>query len=330
MKLIRTLIDTKKSEKGEVPLRPSQIAQKPITRPSVPVSSTLAPRSVMSENMNIRLKKFKNDLAELAPLHSATDGSRKPKRVWDLEAEARANGAQTTRPDESEEAARPSSTPASAPKDTRSEHAANTLSAEDDTSTQPLAEPEGRNKQRPITDLRPDRKASALRMFEVPNPLQPKRALTVGRTKTRIMGFAGDASPEDLFDIAGEDGAATLEFPVGWLVITKGPGRGKSFILQNPVSSIGRAVGQTITLNFGDDTISRNNHAAVAYDDQMNTCFLGYGGKANLVRLNGRPVLATEQLSHGDVIRVGETDLKFIALCGPDFAWDDGEEGSDD
>ena len=42
-----------------------------------------------------------------------------------------------------------------------------------------------------------------------------------------------------------------------------------------------------------------------------------------MVRLNGRPVLSTEELTHGDIIRIGETTLRFVALCGTDFTWDD-------
>ena len=54
--------------------------------------------------------------------------------------------------------------------------------------------------------------------------------------------------------------------------------------------------------------------------------YLGHGGKMNLVRLNGRPVLSTEELDSNDLIRIGETTLKFVAFCGPDFSW----AGSDD
>ena len=66
----------------------------------------------------------------------------------------------------------------------------------------------------------------------------------------------------------------------------------------------------------------------VAYDDEQRRFFMGHGGKANLVRLNDMPVLSTEALSDGDTIRIGETTLKFVALCGPDFSWT-GEEGTD-
>lgn len=309
MKLIRTLIENKRADGRISQLRPSQIAAKPRSENSVPVSQTLRARSVRSDQLDPRLKEFKIDLAELTPKPKLNPTANKRKRVWDLEAEQSA---------------------AENPKTDGTAHDAADCVAEEDLQTQPLDEPKTPQETRKTSGRRPDRTASALRMFEVPGPMQPPRALTVGRKKTRIMGFGGDDSTSDLFDIGEDEADAELEFPVGWLVITKGPGRGKCFVLQNPVSSIGRAADQTITLNFGDDTISRNNHAAIAYDDQMNTCFLGYGGKANLVRLNGRPVLTTEQLSHGDVIRVGLTDLRFIALCGPDFSWQETEDKTDE
>ena len=33
------------------------------------------------------------------------------------------------------------------------------------------------------------------------------------------------------------------------------------------------------------------------------------------------PVLSTEELASGDEIRIGETALKFVSLCGEDFTW---------
>ncbi len=311
MKLIRTLIESKKGEAAAIapPRTPSRTptTTAPRRSTSAPVSDVLNARIMLSDGLDRRMKEFKTDMIELAPRKNVDESSKKSKRVWDLDP-----------PETTTQEVQP-------PKEDQ----------QDEAPTQPLppeANDEGVHAQRAATppEKRRDRKASALRMFEVPAPLQPRRPLTIGRKKTRIMGFCGDDAPADLFDVPDDDVAQGLEFPVGWLVIIKGPGRGTSFVLQNPVSSIGRGAGQTITLNFGDDTISRQNHAAVAYDDEMNACFLGFGGKANLVRLNGRPVLTTEQLTHGDVIRIGETDLKFIGLCGPDFSWQDEETGRTD
>ena len=111
-------------------------------------------------------------------------------------------------------------------------------------------------------------------------------------------------------------------FPVGWIVVIDGPGRGHSYALHTGVSQIGRGEDQTVRLNFGDTAISRSNHAALAYDHKQNKYFLGHGGKANLVRLNGVPLLSTEEISNGALIEIGETQLRFIALCGGAFSWE--------
>ncbi|WP_253913103.1 FHA domain-containing protein [Pseudoruegeria sp. HB172150] len=145
-----------------------------------------------------------------------------------------------------------------------------------------------------------------------------------GRAKTRLLGFAaGDAAEDDVFGRKRNRPVAQAKlFPAGWLVVIDGPGRGASFALYSGVSQIGRGEDQSVQLNFGDMAISRENHAAIAYDEEQNAFYLGHGGKANIVRLNGRPVLSTEEISNADLIRIGETTLRFVALCGPDFAWD--------
>lgn len=154
----------------------------------------------------------------------------------------------------------------------------------------------------------------------VPDPQEA----TEGRAKTRLLGFgAGDPMGEDIFDSpAPETGAgAGPKFPVGWLVVADGPGRGASFALQDGAAQIGRGADQAISLDFGDTAISRANHAAVAYDSELNAFYLGHGGKTNIVRLNNKPVLSTEELRTGDEIRIGETTLRFVALCDDTFSW---------
>ena len=54
-------------------------------------------------------------------------------------------------------------------------------------------------------------------------------------------------------------------------------------------------------------------------------CYLGHGGKANLVRLNGKPVLSTIALSSGDLIRISETSIRFTAFCDDGFDWRDAD-----
>ena len=98
-------------------------------------------------------------------------------------------------------------------------------------------------------------------------------------------------------------------------------------IIGNGVAQIGRGEGQSVRLDFGDNSISRENHAAIAYDPEQRKFYLGHGGKANLVRLNNRPVLSTEELENGNLIRIGETTIRFVALCGSGFDWSAKEQG---
>ncbi len=163
----------------------------------------------------------------------------------------------------------------------------------------------------------------------VPQPAPGRAMGRSGRVKTRLLGFTGpDSSGSDPFAKQTKNTPpAYSNFPVGWLVVVDGPGRGAAFTLFSGVSQIGRGPDQTVRLDFGDNSISRENHAAIAYDSEQKKFYLGHGGKANLVRLNNRPVLSTEELETDHQIRIGETVLRFIGLCGQDFCWDQHEQG---
>ncbi|WP_109311070.1 FHA domain-containing protein [Ruegeria sp. AU67] len=148
-----------------------------------------------------------------------------------------------------------------------------------------------------------------------------------GRVKTTFLGFErADTHVQDLIETAepaAKTDNAEQSFPVGWLVITGGPGRGASVTLTEGLMQIGRNDDQAIQLDFGDTGISRSNHAVIAYDPEDRKCYLGHGGKANLVRLNGKPVLSTVPLSSGDLIRISETSVRFTAFCDDGFDWRD-------
>lgn len=157
----------------------------------------------------------------------------------------------------------------------------------------------------------------------------PRRA---GRTRTRLLGFEhSNGSFEDVAEAEEAPAAAPASsdrFAVGWVVIIDGPGRGHSFALNSGASQIGRDPEQAIPLDFGDMAISSEGHAMIAYDEETRAFYLGHSGKQNIVRLNDKPVLGTETVNHGDVIRIGETSLKVAVLCGTDFSWSQEAEAS--
>lgn len=160
---------------------------------------------------------------------------------------------------------------------------------------------------------------------EVPKPAVGRGTSRHGRVKTRLLGFnaAQDSGIDPMSHSRAATGTAYTEFPVGWLIVTEGSGRGSAFTLFNGVSNIGRGEDQTVRLDFGDNTISRENHASIAYDPRQKSFYIGHGGKANLVRRNDRPVLSTEEMAPGDRITIGETTLRFVPFCGPDFSWEE-------
>jgi hypothetical protein len=119
------------------------------------------------------------------------------------------------------------------------------------------------------------------------------------------------------------EGTVDAEPVAGWIVVVKGPGRGGFRPVYVGMNSVGRAPSQRISLDFGDESISREEHAFITYDDETRTFYLQHGGKSNLVRLGGKPVLAPTELKAGDLFRIGNTTFRFVACCGPDFCWSD-------
>ncbi|WP_136440784.1 FHA domain-containing protein [Pacificoceanicola onchidii] len=180
--------------------------------------------------------------------------------------------------------------------------------------------------------LTPDISAPEIPAPIATSPAAPAKPVPArgGRVKTRLLGFHSEDAAGDLFSTerAGKT-SASVTCPVGWLVVVDGPGRGASFALSQGLSTLGRSADQSVPLDFGDDAISRDNHASIAYDEEENTILIGHGGKSNLVRLNGKPLVSTTALSNGDEIRLGKTTLRFVALCGPDFSWTGDESGED-
>ena len=109
----------------------------------------------------------------------------------------------------------------------------------------------------------------------------------------------------------------------GWLVVVKGPGRGGFRPIFAGMNSVGRDPSQRISLSFGDESISREEHAFITYDEEQRSFYLQHGGKPNIIRLGATPVLTAMEIKANDIIRIGRTTLRFIPCCGPRFAWSD-------
>ncbi len=151
-----------------------------------------------------------------------------------------------------------------------------------------------------------------------------------GETKTQIYrpGRRRDADADTQSNPTGSSArraaaSAMDDPPAGWLVVIRGPGMGSVVTIGIGSNSIGRDASERISLDFGDETISREGHAIVTYDPRGKKFYIQHGGGKNLTYLNNEPVLAPAELEAGAEIVIGETALRFMPLCGPDFNWED-------
>ena len=143
-------------------------------------------------------------------------------------------------------------------------------------------------------------------------------------------GSVGNINPFSVETVIGGMEGAPAGVPdpvVGWLVCIKGPSIGMDFRVHAGYNYIGREVGD-IRIP-GDNRISRQNHAMIAYDGGENLFVLAPAAGRNLIKVNGKTVLGTVEVHHFDVIAIGDTKLLFVPLCGERFNWND-PEGSHD
>ena len=121
--------------------------------------------------------------------------------------------------------------------------------------------------------------------------------------------------------MAAEAGAESnvVEPVVGWLVCVEGPMRGNDYRIREGYNYIGREIGD-IHIR-GDQTISRQRHAKIAYDSNGHQYFFGPDEGRNLLRVNGKTIMAPVELHNYDILTIGQTKLMFIGLCGEQFSW---------
>ncbi|MBF0584812.1 MAG: FHA domain-containing protein [Magnetococcales bacterium] len=110
---------------------------------------------------------------------------------------------------------------------------------------------------------------------------------------------------------------------VGWLVIMEGPGKGAFRPLGYGMNSIGRSAESRVCLDFGDEQLSRSNHAVVVYDPRGRKFYVQHGGGINLTYVDNAPVMVPIELAAGQDMILGNTRLRFMPFCGAAFDWQD-------
>jgi len=127
-------------------------------------------------------------------------------------------------------------------------------------------------------------------------------------------------SPFDVpTSIGGDFGEEDMNPVVGWLVCVEGPAKGSDYRVHAGYNYIGRDTGDIAI--HGDQQISRQNHAMIAFDESESSYYVGPSAGRNLIKVNGKTVLNPVEIKSFDVISIGSTKLVFVALCGEHFSW---------
>ncbi|MCR4923538.1 MAG: FHA domain-containing protein [Lachnospiraceae bacterium] len=106
----------------------------------------------------------------------------------------------------------------------------------------------------------------------------------------------------------------------GWIVCIEGKNKGKSYNLYDKQNTIGRNSENDVCIE-GDNTISRDNHARIAYDSRHNAFTLIAKESINNIYLNNEPVYIPTKLEAFDTIELGESKFKFVPFCCDQFSW---------
>ncbi len=111
---------------------------------------------------------------------------------------------------------------------------------------------------------------------------------------------------------------------VGWLVCIEGNNRGRDYRLHAGYNTIGKNPANDIAIS-GDDTVSRERHAVIAYDQEENLFFFAPQNGVNLLRLNGKVLMTASEIKANDILTIGKSRFIFIPLCTENFRWEEKE-----
>lgn len=138
------------------------------------------------------------------------------------------------------------------------------------------------------------------------------------------LGFNGGAPEVEDYDSVTQavdlGGIAGFAPVTGWLICIDGPERGKDYRIKPGCNYIGRSEHMDICLR-GDNKISRDRHAMIAYDDLEKVFYFGPILGASIVRINGKMIMTQTVINAYDIITIGSTKLIFIPLCCERFDW---------
>lgn len=107
---------------------------------------------------------------------------------------------------------------------------------------------------------------------------------------------------------------------VGWLVCVQGHDKGADYRLFPRINTVGRGPKNDVQIK-GDETITSEAHARIAYADKNNEFYLVPGESLNVIYYNGAPIFNPQKLSAYDRITLGQSEVVFVPFCNDRFVW---------
>jgi hypothetical protein len=166
----------------------------------------------------------------------------------------------------------------------------------------------------------------------------PAQAKPAGGERKTVLQWA--RRPRPVEETAGDDNTPPADGPaasatppepawefdqapvVGWLAVVAGPGIGRSLEVRPGMNWLGRDPDMDIPLAFGDAGVSAREHAVLLYDVECNGYFIKHERGRNLTYLNEKRITSETRLKAYDRIRIHDTELLFLPLCGKRFQWE--------
>jgi pSer/pThr/pTyr-binding forkhead associated (FHA) protein len=137
------------------------------------------------------------------------------------------------------------------------------------------------------------------------------------RERTRTLNIPGAEEPRqgaNMDNLPTQVITDSSNIKVGILKVVDGPGKGQERPVFSGTNQVGRSADNRIPLDFGDNTISRQQHAVISYDSGSGEFRIFDGGKQNPVHVNGERLSGDRPLFDGDTIKIGLTTLRFALM----------------
>ena len=129
----------------------------------------------------------------------------------------------------------------------------------------------------------------------------------------------GHTMPLHGFSTGTDDVNEEVRPVCGWLVCVEGAKKGRSYEIYTGYTSVGRAAGNDIVLDF-DETISENM-ISLSYDPDENAFGISIVKTKNIVKIDDKTLHVAGELQDGSILKLGNSKFVFRALCNANFQW---------